>query len=155
MTMLDKIKALLGERGIGPGKEGARFGEREVATAALLIEAAGMDGEYSRAEHTAIADLLQRKFALDDEAAGVLIALAEHRQQNAAGLFRFTNAIKQSFDTEERVAVLEMLWEVVYADGWLDPFEDNLMRRIAGLLHIPDRERGLARQRVCARLGIS
>ena len=152
--MLDKITALLGERGISPGKLGVRFGEREVATAVLLIEAAGMDGEYSRAEHKAIVDVLQRKFALDDEAAGALIALAEHRQQNAVELFRFTNAIKQNFDAEERIAVLEMLWEVVYADGRLDPFEDNLMRRIAGLLHIPDRERALARQRVTARLGI-
>ena len=152
--MLDKIKALLGERDTGPGKPGVRFGEREVATAVLLIEAAGMDGEYSRAEHKAILDLLQRKFALDDEAADALIALAEHRQQNAVELFRFTNAIKQNFDAEERIAVLEMLWEVVYSDGRLDPFEDNLMRRIAGLLHIPDRDRALARQRVTARLGI-
>ncbi|MBS0281793.1 MAG: TerB family tellurite resistance protein, partial [Proteobacteria bacterium] len=54
----------------------------------------------------------------------------------------------------ERIQLIEMLWEVAYADGVLDPEEDLLIRRIAGLIAVEDRERVLARQRVAARMGI-
>ena len=48
--------------------------------------------------------------------------------------------------------IIEMLWKVVYADGVLDPYEDMLLRRIAGLIYVPDRERGMARQRALAHI---
>jgi uncharacterized tellurite resistance protein B-like protein len=62
--------------------------------------------------------------------------------------------IKDSFDQEERVELMEMLWEVVYADGALHHLEANLMRRIAGLIFVPDRESGEARKRALSKLGL-
>jgi uncharacterized tellurite resistance protein B-like protein len=62
--------------------------------------------------------------------------------------------VVQKVVVEDRVRILEMLWEVAYADGALDPEEDALLRRIAGLIHVSDRDRGLARQRVLLRLGL-
>jgi uncharacterized tellurite resistance protein B-like protein len=61
--------------------------------------------------------------------------------------FPFTRQIVQRISHEDRAHILEMMWEVAYADGVLDPQEDALLRRIAGLIHVSDRERGLARQR--------
>ena len=62
-------------------------------------------------------------------------------------------AINDHYDHADRLAVMEMLWEVVYADGRLHAYEANLIRRVGGLLHITDRERGEARKRVLARVG--
>ena len=60
---------------------------------------------------------------------------------------------RQSFSPAERIDLMEMLWEVVYADGRLDEYEANLLRRIAGLIHVGDGDSGAARKRVLARLG--
>ena len=60
-----------------------------------------------------------------------------------------------AYEACERVELVEMLWEVVYADGRVDPFEANLLRRIGGLIYVSDRERGAARKRVAARLGVT
>ena len=70
-------------------------------------------------------------------------------------LHRWAQAIKRAYSEEERVGVIEKMWEVVYADGVLDDYEANLLRRVAGLIYVPDRESGQARQRVIARLGIT
>ncbi|MEK9672529.1 MAG: TerB family tellurite resistance protein [Rhodospirillaceae bacterium] len=67
-------------------------------------------------------------------------------------LFGMTGTSKQSLAPEHRVAIMEMLWEVVYADGQAHYFEASLARRVAGLLHVPDRDAGAARKRVLARL---
>ncbi len=61
--------------------------------------------------------------------------------------FPFTHAITTQLSSEQRVGIIEMLWQVAYADGVLDPQEDMLLRQIAGLIHVPDRERGEARKR--------
>jgi uncharacterized tellurite resistance protein B-like protein len=67
--------------------------------------------------------------------------------RDSAQYFPFTHMITTRLSTEQRVGIIEMLWEVAYADGVLDPQEDMLLRQIAGLIHVPDRDRGLARQR--------
>jgi uncharacterized tellurite resistance protein B-like protein len=72
---------------------------------------------------------------------------AEQRLDKSAQYFPFTYAISTRLSTEQRIAIIEMLWEVAYADGTLDPQEDMLLRQIAGLIHVPDRDRGLARRR--------
>ncbi len=68
---------------------------------------------------------------------------------------RFTRVVKDSFSHAERVELIEMIWEVVYADGERHDYEDSLMRRIAGLIYVSDRERGEARRRALARLGVA
>ena len=95
--------------------------------------------------------LIQRKLAMTPETALQLLEAARLRQREAVELFRFTDAAKRAMDETERAGLVEMLWEVVYADGVLDPFEDRLIRSVAALLHVPDRLRAEARQRVLAR----
>jgi uncharacterized tellurite resistance protein B-like protein len=127
--------------------------EIHIAVAALLVEAARMDDHFDPAERTAIRKMLARRFALDGAAVERLIASAEGAADRSSALYRFTRVVAERFDPAARVGMIEMLWEVAYADGVLDPDEDALIRRVAGLIFVEDHERGAARQRVLARLG--
>ena len=124
--------------------------ELQLAVAALLIEAARMDSDFDATERAAIESLLATKFKLTGDALKPIIEEAQRRVEYSAQYFPFTNAICRSMSIEQRTEIIEMLWRVAYSDGVLDPHEDMLLRQIAGLIHVPDRERGLARQRALA-----
>ncbi len=81
-----------------------------------------------------------------------LVEAAELAAEDATHLLRFTRVIKDNFTESERVELIEMIWEVVYADGVLHDYEDSLLRRIAGLIYVSDRDRGEARKRALARI---
>lgn len=151
--MFDKIKALLRESGLTAGADAA-FSERDIAVAALLLEAADTDGAHSEDEHAALRDLIVTKLGHTPASALLLLDAARIRQRAAVELFRFTDAARRAMDEAERGGLVEMLWEVVYADGVLDPFEDRLIRSVAALLHVPDRLRAETRQRVLARRAV-
>ncbi len=122
----------------------------QVAIAALLVEAANADGIYLDAEREMIDKVLAERFGLPTADASALRSEGETAQKEAVDLVRFTRAIKDAVPFEDRVEVLEALWRVIYADDERDHREAALIRRLAGLLYIPDREAGLARQRVAA-----
>jgi uncharacterized tellurite resistance protein B-like protein len=119
----------------------------EIAVAALLIEAARMDDDFDEAERAAIGRLLGEKFGHGPDQVAPLIAAAETAVDRSTQMFPFTREICARLDYSARVRIIEMLWRVAYADGYLSPDEDALLRRIAGLIHVEDRDRGLARQR--------
>ncbi len=121
--------------------------ELQLAVAALLVEAARMDDNFDPQERAAIERLLAARFDLTPEAVHELVQAAEQRVRETAQYFPFTHEITTRLSTEQRVGIIEMLWEVAYADGVLDPQEDMLLRQIAGLIHVPDRDRGEARKR--------
>ena len=149
--MIDRIKILL--RGAEPSDTAQ--GEPDaskLAAAALLVEAACMDGHFDGDERDAVCAALGAHFGLSESEADTLIEEAEAAHHEATDLHRFTRTINDRYDHGDRLAVMEMLWEVVYADGRLHAYEANLIRRVGGLLHITDRERGEARKRVLARI---
>lgn len=153
--MIEHIKALL--LGQGGGSAGARAG-REIkalqeAVAALLVQAANLDGTFGDAERACIETLLADRFGLEPDALAALMATAERMCASAVDNYEFTRTISQQFDHEERVGIVEMLWDVAYADGTLHPYEGNLLRRVAGLLYVTDQESGAARKRVVERRG--
>jgi uncharacterized tellurite resistance protein B-like protein len=129
--------------------------ELQLALAALLIEAADSDHHFDAKERSVIAQLLERRFKLSHSEASSLLAAGEREADQAVELFHFTRIINERLSFEQRVELVEMLWEVAYADGVLDQYEDSLLRRIGGLIYVPDRERGMARQRVLGRLGLN
>jgi len=147
-AMIDRLKAWLAEpdRPRGGGAD-----ELRLAVAALLIEAAHTDDHFGEAERAVVARVLEQRFALPQAAARELLAGAETVAARSAQLFRFTQIINERMSPEQRIRVIEMLWEVAYADGHLDPLEDTLLRRVGGLIYVPDHERGAARQRVLSR----
>lgn len=142
--MLDRLLEIL-----HVGKSSApAIEEPHLAVAVLLVEAGLMHGGFSAEERAMTAHLLARRFALTAEEADELIARAEARARSSAQYFPFTNSLNVSMSIEDKIEVIEMLWRIAYADGNLDAFEDQLIRQVAGLMHVPDRDRMNARRRV-------
>jgi uncharacterized tellurite resistance protein B-like protein len=152
-TMLDRLKQLFQPEADRPAKSHG-FDELQLAAAALMVEAATMDSEFDADERGRIAGLVQERFALSAAEAADLVGEAERMAAASVQWHGFTSAIKDGFDHAERVQLIEMLWEVVYADGELHDYEASLLRRVTGLLYVSDRESGDARKRVLARLGL-
>jgi len=148
--MLNRVARWFGGKDID-GAADAGFDEVRVGAATLLVEAAALDGDFSDEERQTIARVLTEQFTLSPEEVASLMAEAERIQQDAVEISRFTRAVK-SLEEAERVQILEMLWEVVLADGELHAYEANLLRRVGGLIYVSDRENGEARLRVKARL---
>ncbi len=151
--MIDRIKALIlnnaTETGANPD---GGADDVQVAAVALLVEAAVMDGDFDEAERKAIARLMESRFGLEGAEVEEMIALGEEALQRSNQLYAFTSVVKKGFDFENRIEMIEMLWDVACADGEIHDFEANLVRRVAGLIHVSDRESGAARKRALARM---
>lgn len=144
--MLERLINILSGTQEVPEDEGRGAGR--IAVAAVLVEAARADEVYLDAERAMIDRMLAERYGLSSEEAASLRADGEAAQAEAVDLVRFTRAIKDAVPHEDRVSVIEAVWRVILSDDDRDPNENALMRRIAGLLYVPDREVGLARQRV-------
>ena len=143
---------LIRRKGAAPeGASGHGEPELRLAAAALLVEAAKMDGVFDEAERTQITAILADRFEMAAGDIATLIEAADAEADLAGGLYGFTKTVRDNFDHAERVWMIEMLWEVAYADGVLHDFESNMLRRAAGLLYVTDRESGAARKRVLGR----
>jgi uncharacterized tellurite resistance protein B-like protein len=127
----------------------------QIAVAVLLVHAAKMDDHFDDSERRAIERVLAERFHLSAEATGQLLNAAERRAETSSQIYPFTHLAVERLDEQGRIRLIEMLWEVAYADGVLDPDEDALLRRIAGLIYVSDRDRGTARQRVLRKLGLA
>jgi uncharacterized tellurite resistance protein B-like protein len=148
--MLERLRAWIEAEGAHPDGRDAL----QMAVAALLVEAASVDERMDERERAVIDRLLERRFGLAAREADGLEQAAEERVARSAQLFGYVSTINQRLPLERRIELVEMLWEVAYADGVLDPLEDALLRQIGGLIDVADHERGAARLRVMARLGI-
>jgi len=144
--MFNQLKELF-QLGVGDPDRGGDTVDLKLAVAALLVEAAVMDETFDDAERAAISRVLQARFALADTEAQELIAAAEERMSQTEQYHPFAQRVNEELDISGRAQIIEMMWTVALADGELDPHEDMLLRQVAGLLHVPDRDRGLARRR--------
>ena len=153
--MLNRIKELLTPERTARSPESRSGEELHLAAASLLVESASMDGNFDENERQCIITLLQNQFELSIEETITLIDEAEHAVEGTGQLYGFTRVVKDCYDEGDRINIIEMLWEVAYADGNADPFEKNLILRVAGLIFVSDKDKGLAKKRVMARLGIS
>lgn len=136
--MLNKILSLLqNER---PASAGERFTRVQVATCALLLEVAHSDGHYQVVEERIVHDLLAGMFELPADTIAELVDFARDHQQNSTDLFQFAREINAHFSTEEKLAVMEGVWRLIYADGVLDKFEDSIARQLATLLRLSHKE---------------
>lgn len=150
--MFDRLKEMFGGDDAASESSGPRgVDELQLAAAALLVEAARMDDNFGSDEHAVIERLLRDRFSLSAEEADALVGAADKASSEAVELYGFTREIKDAFDSEERIRMIEMLWEVAYADGEVHDHEANLLRRVAGLLYVSDRDSGDARKRVLDR----
>lgn len=138
--MLDSIKRFFEERvaaeAAQPSPEAREHGLR-LAAAALLFEIVRADAEIKEEERTVVRAAIQGTFGLDQEEAEELMRLAEEESRDATSLYEFTHLIDKAFSLDQKKRVVELLWLVAFADGEKHAHEEHLVRKIAGLLHVP------------------
>lgn len=122
--------------------------DARLALTALLVRVARTDGDYAQSEKQRIDRIAATRYGLSEAEAEALRSDAEALEADAPDTVRFTRAIKDAVPYEERISVVEALWQVVLADGERDDGEDALMRMVSNFLGINDRDSALARQKV-------
>jgi len=112
----------------------------QVATAALLIEIAKADGDFSDDERTRIMDFMKNDFDLDDECAAELLELSELRVKDSISVYEFSSVINESFTQQEKFELMKNLWRIIYEDGKLDSHEDRLIKIIGSTLNLEHKD---------------
>jgi len=136
--MIDRIKQFFCAP-MDPAEGSAGDTERRLrlATAALLLEVTRADFSIDAEERAAVVELLQRQFQLTEEELTTLVALAEAELQESISLYQFTRLINDNYSEQQKIALIECMWRVAFADGVLDKYEDHLIRTIADLIYVP------------------
>jgi uncharacterized tellurite resistance protein B-like protein len=152
--MFDALKQFVSDLA-GGDKHPSRFEDNDyrLAAAALLVHAAVIDGPMSQNERQTLHAVIRKCFALDDATADELIEKATRVEEQAVDLYHFTSLLDRTLDEAGRHRLIEMMWEIAYADNHVSEFEDNLIWRAADLLGVPSRTRVELRQQVAARRG--
>lgn len=122
--------------------------EARLALAALLVRIARTDGDYAAAEVARIDRVLAERFSLSPFEAAKLRADAEVLEAEAPDTVRFTRALKVAVAIEDRIELMQALWAVAMADGHRGAEEEQVLRLVANLLGLTDRDSALARQAV-------
>lgn len=140
--MLDGLRQFITEI-VAPDAGQRVFDETDyrLAATALLIHIVSLDGEPTAVERRKLHSLIEASFKLDPGTVDQLIASAIRAESDAVDLYRFTSVIMREVDEEGRRRIVEMMWEMVFADGKVTEFEDNVLWRAADLLGISGRDR--------------
>jgi uncharacterized tellurite resistance protein B-like protein len=112
----------------------------QVATCALLLEAAHADSEFTEEEEKAIARMVGARFDLDADQTAELLHVADEERRASGDLYQFARMINDNFTRPRKLAIVELLWQVVYSDGVLEAHEDALMHKMATLLGVRNEE---------------
>lgn len=124
----------------GPANDGDNTDEREaairLATAVLMIDVARADHVFEESEFDSVLRLVESHFALDPEDAAELVNHASDKADDLISAYDFTSVLHKHLDDEEKTRIVGMLWQIAYADGELDKYEDSLVLKISDLLHV-------------------
>ena len=112
----------------------------QVATAALLVEIAKADGDFSGDERKRIIDLMKKDYDLDDECVNELLALSEQKVKDSVSIYEFSSVINESFTQAEKFELVKNLWRIIYEDGKLDSHEDRLIKIIGSTLNLEHKD---------------
>jgi uncharacterized tellurite resistance protein B-like protein len=132
--MINKIKSFFSKNVLEP--EAELTSPDQLATAALLIEVMVIDGDLDDQEMQSIAGTLLNMLDLTEEQINQLIELSKEEVAEATSLYQFTKEINEHFDIDKKLSLMTAMWRVAFADGHLDKHEENIIRRVADLLHI-------------------
>ena len=154
--MLKKLQKFLRDVTVGDG--GANefdADDHRLCAAALLVHLISVDGVVDDAERAKLRQVLKNSYDLDEKSTSELIKEAGKRNMEAVDLYGFTSVLKRRLDVEGRRKVVEMMWEMVFADGEVHEFEDNTVWRVTELLGLPASDRLALRRRVANRENIT
>ena len=121
--------------------------KKSILIAALLIHAAKIDENYAESEKKIIKRALEELNSLSENETEEIMREAEKKEQESNQIIEFTKEIKKN-PMEFRLKIIEILWKIVYSDGTSDSYESNLIRRVCGLLYIPDADSGKLKLKV-------
>jgi uncharacterized tellurite resistance protein B-like protein len=110
--------------------------DTRVATCALFVEIARIDGKFTEAEMATILSILKQKYGLPQDHADALIAEAERQLEKSVDLWHFTKLINENYSTDEKIKIIETIWQIVYVDGKMDQYEHYLMSKLQNLLRL-------------------
>jgi uncharacterized tellurite resistance protein B-like protein len=152
--MLDGLRQFIADI-VAPHARDRAFGDSDyrLAATALLVHVVSLDGQPTQAEQSKLHNLIESHFKLDPGTADRLIADATEVEGEAVDLYHFTSAIMRSLDEAGRKRIVQMMWELVYADGQVTEFEDNVVWRASDLLGISQRDRIDLKHAVADRAG--
>jgi uncharacterized tellurite resistance protein B-like protein len=148
--MLKKISDFFGKYLLLPDDETCSDAQHclRLATAALMIEMTRADYDIKSIEMEAVIGILQKHFSLTPDETSTLLDLAELEADKATTYHEFTSLMNQHYNAEQKIKVIELLWEVAFADGEIEKYEDYLVRKISELLYVPHKEFIAAKHKV-------
>jgi uncharacterized tellurite resistance protein B-like protein len=135
LRMLDVVKRYFNKATTQVSKDANQNAAHDirVATCALFVEIARIDEKFTEAEMETILSILKQKYGLSQDA---LIAEAERELEKSVDLWQFTKLINENYSNEEKIKIIEILWQIVYVDGKMDQHEHYLMNKLQNLLRL-------------------
>lgn len=112
----------------------------QIATAALFVEMAKADGNFSSEERDRVIKILENTFSLDEDCVNELIELSEKKLEKSISIYEFTSIINDNFNRDEKNELFENLWKIIYVDEKLDKYEDRLVKVIGGMLNVDHKD---------------
>jgi uncharacterized tellurite resistance protein B-like protein len=136
--MIDVVKRFFGKTTTEVSKDANQNTTHDirVATCALFVEIARIDEKFTAAEMETILSILKQKYGLSPDHADALIAEAERELEKSVDLWQFTKLINENYSNEEKIKIIEILWQIVYVDGKMDQHEHYLMNKLQNLLRL-------------------
>ena len=137
--MFDKLKTFFDKK---TDISEINFDSEKIAVVALLISTAKYDGNFDESERLEIQKLIKSYFSLSNENTDGLFKAAEEIENKANDLQQFTSSLNKVLNEEEKLKIIELIWKIIMADGIIDNYEENLVRRLSGLLYLQDKDIG-------------
>lgn len=139
--MLNKLSRFI-ERHLQSGGDSPALTDhqKQLAVAALLVEVAMADHQLSDIEASKLNQLLAQKFSLTANEIVDLIDLAKNESNHATSLHQFTQIVNTQCSSSDKFRLIKAMWEMAYADGDLDKYEDYMIRKVADLIYVPHSE---------------
>ena len=138
--MLNQIKLFFEQHIALPAPDQVTEENLHLACAALFVEMMYMDDKTRAEEQGMILKSVSDIFSLSVEEANTLISLATQQRKQATDYYQFTSLINRGFTQEQKITLIKTLWKIAYADGELDMYEENMVRKMADLVHVPHLE---------------
>ena len=140
--MIDIVKRFFGAASTDDPKTTDRGNKHDirVATCALFVEIAKIDEEFSKEELKAILSILKDRYGLEKDHAEALIAAADEELEQSVDLWRFAELINKNYSNDEKIKILETLWQIVYVDNIMDEHENYIMHKVGNILRLSHRD---------------
>ncbi len=139
--MFDRLRTFMADIAGESVRREFHADDYRLAAAALFVHLAGADGVIDAAECRRLREIIAQNFELDAQATTRLIRSAEESDREAVDFYHFTNTLKRALDESGRLKIIEMMWEIAFADGAVHELEENIVARIAELLGVSPRDR--------------